>query len=65
MSADVHRRESPYKRVYPSGRVRWVARYTRGDGRRATAGTFGLKRDAQAAIERAYDDELRDRPEEG
>lgn len=50
-------RESPYKRVYPNGRVRWVARYTRADGKRVTAGTFSLKREAQAAIDRAYQSE--------
>lgn len=48
------RRESPYKRVYLSGRVRWVARYTRDDGKRVTAGTFNLRREAQAAIDLAY-----------
>lgn len=53
-------RESPYKRLYPNGRVRWVARYTNAEGRRVSAGTYGLKRDAQAAIDRAY---LNDRTE--
>jgi hypothetical protein len=50
----IQRRERPYKRIYPTGRVRWVARYTGADGRRVTAGTFSLKREAQAAIDRAY-----------
>jgi hypothetical protein len=49
-------RETPLRRVNPSGKVVWVARYTRRrDGRRASAGTFGLKRDAQEAIDAAYD----------
>lgn len=48
-------RESPTRRVNPSGQVRWVARYTGPDGRRKSAGTFALKRDAQAAINEAYE----------
>ena len=48
-------RESPIKRVNPSGRVVWVARYTGPDGRRQSAGTFSLKRQAQDAINRAYE----------
>src|SRR5206468_1834355 len=45
--------ESPYKRRTPHG-PRWVARYTTPDGRRLSAGTYELKRDAQDAIHRAY-----------
>lgn len=47
-------RESPIKRTNPSGAVRWVARYTTADGTRRSAGTFTLKREAQAAIDNAY-----------
>lgn len=48
------RNETPVRRVNPSGQERWVARYTAPDGRRLSAGTFKLKRDAQAAINAAY-----------
>lgn len=48
-------RESPIKRRNPSGDVRWVARYTGPDGKRRSAGTFELKRDAQDAIDAAYE----------
>lgn len=48
-------RESPIKRVNPSGHVRWVARYTGTDGKRRSAGTFKLQRDAQDAIDEVYD----------
>lgn len=48
-------RESPIKRVNPSGDVRWIARYTAADGNRRSAGTFKLKRDAQDAINDAYE----------
>jgi integrase len=47
-------RERPIKRVNPSGDVRWVARYTASDGKRRSAGTFRLQREAQAAIDAAY-----------
>lgn len=47
-------RESPIKRVNPSGKVRWVARYTGPDGVRRSAGTFAKQRDAQDAIDAAY-----------
>lgn len=47
------RHETPLRRVQ-NGRVRWVARYTAPDGRRRSAGTFDLKRDAQDAINAAY-----------
>lgn len=55
------RRESPVPRINPSGRKVWVARYTNREGRRVSAGTFALRRDAQAAINRAYD-EMERRP---
>lgn len=48
-------RETPLKRINPSGKIVWVARYTRPDGRRVSAGTFKLQRDAQDAIDAAYD----------
>ena len=47
-------REAPIPRVNPSGEKVWMARYTGADGRRRSAGTFKLKRDAQDAIEAAY-----------
>lgn len=47
-------RESPIKRVNPSGRVVWMARVTI-DGKRRKVGTFERKRDAQDAIDRAYE----------
>lgn len=50
----ITRREAPIKRVNPSGETRWVARYTRRDGKRRSAGTFKLKRHAQEAIDAAY-----------
>lgn len=51
----MRRHESPTRRVNPSGKVAWVARWTDRDGRRQSAGTFPFKRDAQAAIDQAYD----------
>jgi integrase len=48
------RRESPVRRVNPSGAIRWVARFTDYDGKRKSAGTYDLKRDAQKAIDAAY-----------
>lgn len=48
------RREAPIKRVNPSGQVVWLARYTDSAGRRRSAGTTRLKRDAQALIDAAY-----------
>jgi excisionase family DNA binding protein len=56
---DVDARESPVKRRNPSGDIVWVARYTNDDGRRVSAGTFALKREAQAAIDQAYDQPTR------
>ena len=47
-------RETPVRRVNPSGTVVWVARYTNSAGDRKSAGTFRRKRDAQAAIDAAY-----------
>jgi integrase len=47
-------RETPIRRVNPSGAVVWVARYTNSSSRRKSAGTFKRKRDAQAAIDAAY-----------
>jgi hypothetical protein len=57
------RRESPIKRKNPSGEVVWVARYTNRDGKRKSAGTFRLRREAQAAIDAAYAEEARGAPE--
>lgn len=59
---DHRHRESPIRRVYESGEVVWVARYTAPDGRKRIAmpswnrgfGTFTRRRDAQRAIEEAY-----------
>src|SRR5438445_188096 len=47
-------RETPLRRVNPSGSTVWVARYTTPDGIRRSAGTFKLKREAQDAIDAAY-----------
>lgn len=55
-------REAPKRRVNPSGKVVWIARYTDSRGRRRIAkpawnrgsGTFRLRRDAQRAIDEAY-----------
>jgi integrase len=49
------RRETPLKRENPSGEIVWVARYTDADGKRRSAGTFKLKREAQEAIDAAYE----------
>jgi integrase len=48
------RHERPVKRVNPSGKVVWYARYTDARGRRRSAGTFKTKREAQDAIDAAY-----------
>jgi integrase len=48
-------REKPVKRVNPSGKTVWKARYTAPDGSRPSAGTFRLQGDAQDAIDAAYD----------
>jgi integrase len=53
------RRETPIRRVNPSGLVVWVARYTNPEGRRVSAGTFKRKSDAQHAIDTAYEQPLR------
>jgi integrase len=47
-------RETPSRRRNPNGQLVWIARYTAPDGRRLSAGTFKLKRDAQDAIDAAY-----------
>src|SRR3954454_19146616 len=39
-SYEMRRDEHPIRRVNPSGKVRWVARYTGSDGKRHTAGTY-------------------------
>jgi integrase len=49
------RRESPVKRRNPSGNQVWIARYTDAHGKRVSAGTFKLKREAQDAIDAAYE----------
>jgi hypothetical protein len=51
------RHEAPIPRINPSGHKVWVARYTNRRGQRKSAGTFDLKRDAQAAIDAAYEAE--------
>ena len=51
------RRETPIKRVNPSGQLVWMARWTDRHGRRHKAGTFGRKHDAQDAIDAAYEAE--------
>jgi integrase-like protein len=59
---DRRHREAPTRRIYKSGEIVWVARYTAPDGRRRIAkpawnrgfGTFSRRRDAQHAIEEAY-----------
>jgi integrase len=48
------RRESPIKRVNAERKVKWEARYTDAKGKRRSAGTFTLKREAQEAIDVAY-----------
>ena len=48
------RHESPVRRVNPSGRVVWVARYTDAEGNKRSAGTFAKKGEAQDAINAAY-----------
>lgn len=55
-------REKPKRRVNPSGKVVWIARFTDSRGRRRIAkpdwnrgkGTFRYRRDAQRAIDEAY-----------
>src|SRR4051794_14130970 len=49
------RHEAPIRRVNPSGQVRWVARYTDRHGKLKSAGTFALRREAQDAIDAAYE----------
>jgi hypothetical protein len=57
------RRESPIKRVNPSGKEGWVARWTDREGKYRYAGTFDRKHEAQAAIDAACADEERGAPE--
>lgn len=57
-------RERPLRRVNPSGKVMWVARVTRPDGRREAykpgwnsgKGTFLTRGEAQRAIDEYYDE---------
>ena len=49
--------ETPSRRTNPSGRTVYVARYTNRQGQRKHAGAFARKRDAQAAIDAAYERE--------
>jgi integrase len=53
----MRRHETPIKRINPSGNAVWVARWTNRQGQRRSAGTYDLKRDAQDAIDAAYDRE--------
>lgn len=48
------RREAPIKRINPSGKTVWVARYTNNSGERKSAGTFPRRSEAAEAIETAY-----------
>jgi len=57
------RRESPIKRVNPSGQTVWMARWTDRHGKRHKAGTFRRKHEAQAAIDAAYASEATGAPE--
>jgi integrase len=50
------RRERPVARVNPSGEKVWVARATDPNGKRRWLGTFRLKREAQEAIDAAYEE---------
>jgi integrase len=49
------RHERPLRRVNPSGKVVYVARWTDKHGKRTSAGTFDLRREAQDAIDAAYE----------
>jgi hypothetical protein len=51
-----NRRERPIARVNPSGEKVWRARATDQAGRRHYLGAFKLKRDAQDAIDAAYEE---------
>jgi integrase len=57
------RREQPVKRVNPSGQTVWIARYTDPGGRRRSAGSYLRKREAQDAIDAAYDSATRAAPQ--
>lgn len=60
MIASMIRDEKPTKRVNPSGKVVWVARWTDRSGKRRIGwppgipGTYALRREAQAAIRECY-----------
>jgi integrase len=54
MTPPLKRRESPVRRVNPSGKVAWKARYTNVQGQRVSAGTYKRQSDAQDAIDAAY-----------
>jgi hypothetical protein len=56
------RREQPVKRLNPSGQTVWVARYTDPGGRRHSAGSYPRKREAQDAIDAAYETATRAAP---
>jgi integrase len=51
------RHETPLKRTNPSGKTVWVGRWTDRHGKRKSAGTYDLRRDAQDAIDAAYEAE--------
>ncbi len=51
----VTRRERPISRINPSGEKVWIARPTDAHGKRHYRGTFNLKREAQDAIDAAYE----------
>ena len=51
-----NRRERPIARVNPSGEKVWRARATDPTGRRRYLGAFKLKREAQDAIDAAYEE---------
>lgn len=50
------RRERPVARINPSGEKVWVARPTDPSGQRRYRGTFKLRREAQDAIDAAYEE---------
>lgn len=51
------RDENPVKRTNPSGETVWVARYTNNARQRRSAGTFKTRREAKAAIRKAYEED--------
>jgi hypothetical protein len=66
-------RQRPYKRVYPTGRSAWIARYFDIEGKPRYAkpawnggkGSFKLRREAQQAIDEALSElyEVRTEPQ--